>query len=164
MQTIFYHNSSGADAFTRDLHSKEVHRAITLHPVKTSQHLYRIQNYFNAMKGSNLRQEVVGLQRDVNDMNSLLYDKFDSALARPNLNRFRAQNPDEVLEWEFFTKTLFSHLDFNPRRAPKYALKWALNDLIMQMMDSINQYSKQRGSWMESIFLICLLSHIDPID
>ncbi|OQV14696.1 Chondroitin sulfate synthase 1 [Hypsibius exemplaris] len=163
MQTIFYHNGSGSLAFTRDLHSKEVHRAITLHPVKTSQHLYRIQNYYNALKGSILRQEVVGLQRDVNDMNTFLYEKTDSALARPNLYRFRPQHPDEVLEWEFFSKTLYSHLDYNPRRSPKFSMKWALNDLIMQMMDSINRYSKQRGRIIDFKDLLYGFQRVDPL-
>lgn len=45
MQTILYHNSSGISAFTGNLKSKEVHKAITLHPVKQYQHLYRINSY-----------------------------------------------------------------------------------------------------------------------
>lgn len=45
MQTILYHNSSGRDAFTGNLKQKEVHRAITLHPVKQHTHMYRIHNY-----------------------------------------------------------------------------------------------------------------------
>lgn len=45
MQTILYHNSSGHEAFTGNLKQKEVHRAITLHPVKQHSHMYRIHNY-----------------------------------------------------------------------------------------------------------------------
>jgi len=45
MQTILYHNSSGRDAFTGSLKHKEVHRAITMHPVKQHEYLYRIHNY-----------------------------------------------------------------------------------------------------------------------
>jgi hypothetical protein len=45
MQTILYHNSSGPDAFTGNLKQKEVHRAITLHPVKQHRHMYRVHNY-----------------------------------------------------------------------------------------------------------------------
>ena len=32
-------------AFTGPLKSREVHRAITLHPVKENAHMYRIHNY-----------------------------------------------------------------------------------------------------------------------
>lgn len=45
MQAILYHNSSGDQAFTGNLKKKEVHRAITMHPVKNSQHMYRLHNY-----------------------------------------------------------------------------------------------------------------------
>jgi chondroitin sulfate synthase len=50
MQTILYHNSSGRDAFTGNLKQKEVHRAITLHPVKQHQHMYRVHNYMKVSK------------------------------------------------------------------------------------------------------------------
>jgi hypothetical protein len=50
MQTILYHNSSGRDAFTGNLKHKEVHRAITLHPVKQHQHMYRVHNYMKVSK------------------------------------------------------------------------------------------------------------------
>lgn len=45
MQNILYHNSSGNEAFTGNLKHREVHRAITLHPIKQYRHLYRVHNY-----------------------------------------------------------------------------------------------------------------------
>ena len=45
MQSILYHNSSGDLAFTGRLKSKEVHRAISMHPVKSPPHMYRLHNY-----------------------------------------------------------------------------------------------------------------------
>jgi len=50
MQTILYHNSSGRNAFTGNLKQKEVHRAITLHPIKQHQHMYRVHNYMKVSK------------------------------------------------------------------------------------------------------------------
>lgn len=49
MQSIFYHNFSGNSAFTGNLKTKEVHRAITLHPIKHHQHMYRVHNYMQVM-------------------------------------------------------------------------------------------------------------------
>lgn len=46
MQVILYHNHSGQTAFTGDLKQKEVHRAITLHPIKQPKHMHRLHNYF----------------------------------------------------------------------------------------------------------------------
>jgi chondroitin sulfate synthase len=45
MQVILYHNQSGQAAFSGDLKQKEVHRAITLHPVKQPQYMYRLDKY-----------------------------------------------------------------------------------------------------------------------
>ena len=45
MESIFHHNFSNRMAFTGPLKSREVHRAITLHPVKENAHMYRIHNY-----------------------------------------------------------------------------------------------------------------------
>lgn len=53
MQTILYHNSSGSQAFTGRLKYKEVHRAITLHPVKQHKHLYRVHNYMRVRPKNN---------------------------------------------------------------------------------------------------------------
>ena len=49
MQAIFYHNSSGELAFTESLKQREVHRAISLHPVKDHRHLYRLHAYFQVL-------------------------------------------------------------------------------------------------------------------
>lgn len=45
MQVILYHNQSGSAAFTGDLKQKEVHRAITLHPVKQPPYMHRLHKY-----------------------------------------------------------------------------------------------------------------------
>jgi len=52
MQTILYHNSSGRDAFTGNLKQKEVHKAITLHPVKQHTHMDRIHNYMKVYRAT----------------------------------------------------------------------------------------------------------------
>lgn len=45
MQVILYHNNSGESAFAGNLKQKEVHRAITLHPIKQPQYMYRLHKY-----------------------------------------------------------------------------------------------------------------------
>lgn len=45
MQSILYHSKSGSDAYAGPLKKQEVHRAITLHPVKNHTHLYRLHTY-----------------------------------------------------------------------------------------------------------------------
>lgn len=45
MQSIFHHNSSGSRAFSGNLKNKEVHSAISLHPVKKAPFMYRLHSY-----------------------------------------------------------------------------------------------------------------------
>ena len=72
MQNIFYHNSSGRAAFTGQLKSREVHRAITMHPIKDYPHMYRLQNYVNGMairekihEGLRIRREIASLTEEL---------------------------------------------------------------------------------------------------
>lgn len=50
MQSILHHNQSGDAAFTGNLKTREVHRAITLHPIKQPSFMYRLHNYFKVNK------------------------------------------------------------------------------------------------------------------
>lgn len=59
MQSILYHNSSGAQAFTGNLKKKEVHRAITLHPVKSPPHMYRLHNYMRVGRSVSVTLPVI---------------------------------------------------------------------------------------------------------
>ncbi|VVC98773.1 unnamed protein product [Leptidea sinapis] len=65
MQTILHHNSSGAAAYTGRLKKREVHRAITLHPVKDHRHMYRLHTYFKSLKIQDLRESSLDLHRDI---------------------------------------------------------------------------------------------------
>ncbi|KAI5724802.1 hypothetical protein M8J77_007339 [Diaphorina citri] len=63
MQHILYHNSSGRDAFTGNLKVKEVHRAMTLHPVKRHKYMYRIHNYMRFLLALGIREISVDINR-----------------------------------------------------------------------------------------------------
>lgn len=65
MQHIFHHNSSGNDAFTGDLLSHEVLRAISLHPIKQSKHQYRLHNFLSAQRILELRTMELKLNRNI---------------------------------------------------------------------------------------------------
>jgi chondroitin sulfate synthase len=95
MQTIFHHNSSGNRAFTGNLKNKEVHSAITLHPIKKAPLMYRMHTYMlvglakimiydkkqlicsfsfvsQGLETQELRQESLYLHRDITQMVELL--------------------------------------------------------------------------------------------
>lgn len=159
MQTIFYHNSSGYEAFTGNLKNKEVHRAVTLHPVKHHQHLYRLHNYMQALRIQELEHKVLLLMRDIRDISSLIpdvpkitpnLDEFLNVLGKgPSLNKFKPRDFSEVILWDFFTKVIFSTDNSNPKRRIETPLKTALDDVVTQTMEMINKYSQQRGRIIE---------------
>lgn len=72
MQSIFHHNSSGNRAFSGSLKRKEVHSAITLHPIKRSPLMHRMYAYYLGLTAQELRQQSLYLHRDIAQMISLL--------------------------------------------------------------------------------------------
>lgn len=72
MQSIFHHNSSGNRAFSGSLKKKEVHSAITLHPIKRSPLMHRMHAYNLGLAATDLRQHSLYLHRDIAQMISLL--------------------------------------------------------------------------------------------
>lgn len=83
MQSIFHHNSSGNRAFSGNLKKKEVHSAITLHPIKRSPLMHRMYAYYLGLTAQELRQQSLYLHRDIAQMISLLQiPKSHNVLAR----------------------------------------------------------------------------------
>lgn len=83
MQSIFHHNSSGNRAFSGKLKRKEVHSAITLHPIKRSPLMHRMYAYYLGLSAQELRQQSLYLHRDIAQMISLLQiPKTHKMLAR----------------------------------------------------------------------------------
>lgn len=177
MQSILYHNSSGAQAFTGNLKKKEVHRAITLHPVKSPPHMYRLHNYMRGLRIQDLQQERIRLHRDVYtmaqelgvsletlgghevaegvrlfpiDSNSEDYPGDTDVLGVPaSLRSFKPATSDEVIPWDFLLKLEYSLTDSNPRRRIHSDIKEGLEDITREVMASINSYSRQRGRIVE---------------
>lgn len=80
MQSILHHNSSGRNAFTGNLKSKEVHNAITLHPVKKAPLMYRLHSYMQGLRAQELRQDTLSLHRDISRMKHYLQSKDDNSI------------------------------------------------------------------------------------
>ncbi|XP_019882609.2 chondroitin sulfate synthase 1 [Camponotus floridanus] len=177
MQSILYHNSSGVQAFTGNLKKKEVHRAITLHPVKSAPHMYRLHNYMRGLRIQDLQQERIHLHRDIHTMaqelgvnletlrnykiadgvrlfpvdpNSEDYPGDTDILGVPaSLRSFKPTTSDEVIPWDFLSRLEYSLTDSNPRRRIHSDIKEGLEDITREVMASINSYSRQRGRVVE---------------
>lgn len=192
MQSILHHNSSGLNAFTGNLKSKEIHTAITLHPVKRPPLMYRLHSYMQGMRAQQMRQETLSLHRDIALMRELLtsdtsttgegrgldnnYEldtrmKFENAEAeifpssdprhprflgdhevlgtRPHLNKAQLKSRRDLQVWEFISRSLYSSHHSNPKRKIESTMREALEDVITEIMDQINNFSRQRGRVIE---------------
>lgn len=174
MQHIFHHNSSGDDAYTRDLLSRDVLRAVSLHPVKRPKYQYRLHNFFNLRKIIDLRQKNMQLQRDIraiekkllklnNNRNDEINDKHLSNNLIQNFNetdnlpddRFMLaptfkvvkppKNRQHRYDFTFFTRSIFSSSYVSPKRGAEGYWKNAVNDGMRQVMEDINKNSIQKG-------------------
>jgi chondroitin sulfate synthase len=191
MQVILYHNQSGQAAFSGDLKQKEVHRAITLHPVKQPQYMYRLDKYVKALKIQNYQQETIDLHRGIASAMAELGYRIDhlqevslveglrlfpeergsegylgdtSLLGLPqSLTRQKPTTLDDVLDWEFISKSLYSYKDLNPRRRIGSSLKEGLGDVVRDIMELINSYSKQRGRVIDFKEILYGYWRLDPV-
>lgn len=158
MQSIFYHSFSGEEVFSGRLKTKEIHRAITLHPIKQPSYMYRIHSYFYGLHSQNLRYNSINLYREILDMENLLPDakffgnndillQFNTSVLgmKPVLNKFTPANKDETLVWDFISDSFYSASSLNPKRRLESFQRVAVNDVVMEVMEIINKYSKQRG-------------------
>lgn len=178
MQSILHHNSSGQNAFTGNLKTKEIHNAITLHPVKRPPLMYRLHSYMQGLRAQQLRQETLSLHRDIAMMKSILLSKsedndidfsmkfegsdlsifpsnepgdvnffgdHDILSTKPHLNKAKSNTRDELLTWNFIARSLYSAEQSNPKKKLDSSLREGLNDVIVEVMDYINNFSRQRG-------------------
>lgn len=67
----------------------------------------------------------------------------------PNLNRHMPDSLEEVIEWDFLAKSVYSGSHTNPKRKMESSLREGLDDVIREIMENINNYSRQRGRLIE---------------
>lgn len=63
----------------------------------------------------------------------------------PNLNRFMPESLDDLIEWDFLAKSIYSASNINPKQKMESSLREGIDDVIREIMENINTYSRQRG-------------------
>ncbi|KAH8367665.1 hypothetical protein KR084_001326 [Drosophila pseudotakahashii] len=172
MQYILRHNSSGRNAYTGKLKRKEIHNAITLHPIKQAPLMYRLHSYVQGLKAEEMRQESLLLHRDIKRMAKYLEVPDESTYMLPSvspdsdsgkrhfqdhnilgispeLNKFVPGSTDDLLDWSFIARSLYSATSANPKQKIDSAMREGLEDVITEVMENINNYSRQRGRVIE---------------
>lgn len=199
MQTILHHNSSGLKAFTGKLKSKEIHNAITLHPVKKAPLMYRLHSYMQGLYAQELRQEALLLHRDIAAMKTYLLAKdsndesyalndilkfdvsdlsifpsnlpgnpkffgdFEVLGTKPSLSKYRPESRDDLQVWNYISRSIYSLEQPNPKRKIDSSMREGLTDVITEVMDYINNFSRQRGRVIEFRELLYGYTRMNPI-
>lgn len=188
MQYILRHNSSGKAAFTNKLKRREIHNAITLHPIKQAPLMYRLHSYIQGLKADEIRQESLNLHRDISKMVNLLeipyeskflvpgiplypernisnkqYDDHDILGANPDLNKYTPKRTDDLIDWTFIARSLYSADHSNPKRKIDSISKEGLEDTITEVMENINNFSRQRGRVIEFSELLYGYNRVNPL-
>lgn len=65
MQTIFYHNFFGEVALKGRVRRREVHRSLTLHPIKDPREMYKVHAYFGGFRAQELKHRSLQLLREM---------------------------------------------------------------------------------------------------
>ncbi|XP_023945613.2 chondroitin sulfate synthase 1 [Bicyclus anynana] len=191
MQTILHHNGSGAEAYTGRLKKREVHRAITLHPVKDHRQMYRLHTYFKNLRIQELREQSLDLHRDIQSSARELGVKggqvtsfvlpggvplFTAKMGEPgylgdnrilgapiDFNRYKADRVEDIVPFDFITKSIHSVSHSNPKRRLETPLKEALDDVIREVMEIINAPSRQRGRVIDFNELLYGYTRLQPV-
>lgn len=188
MQYILRHNSSGKQAFTSKLKRREIHNAITLHPIKQAPLMYRLHSYVQGLKADEIRQESMFLHRDISRMVNLLeipyeskflvpgiplypernisnkqYDDHDILGVNPDLNKYTPKHTDDLSDWTFVARSLYSTDHSNPKRKIDSITKEGLEDTITEVMENINNFSRQRGRVIEFRELLYGYTRVNPL-
>lgn len=150
MQHLFFHNyKEEKGSFTYSLNKVDLSQAITLHPIKEPAHQYRVHNYILGQHISSLRHKSLLLHRELRSLDNLLGEKYSSASDKlgyqASLMKFVPTEEEDVLDWEFFTRPIYSASDFNPKRGMPGHLRTGLDDIILQTLQMVNSNSRQRG-------------------
>ena len=150
MQHLFFHNyKEEKGSFTYSLNKVDLSQAITLHPIKEPAHQYRVHNYLLEQHISSLRHKSLLLHRELRSLDNLLGEQYPSVSHKlgyqASLMKFVPSEEEDVLDWEFFTRPIYSASDFNPKRGMPGHLRTGLDDVILQTLQIVNSNSRQRG-------------------
>ncbi|TDH01705.1 hypothetical protein EPR50_G00165430 [Perca flavescens] len=152
MQQLFYenyeHNKKG---FIEELHSSKIHNAITLHPNKKPAYQYRLHSFMLSREISRLCYRSILLHRQGLMMSSLSDTEVqweDQQLGSPpSYMRYKPNERHDVIEWDFLTgRHVYSAAENKiVRQSLGNSLRTALEGIILQVMEMINENSKTRG-------------------
>lgn len=77
------------------------------------------------------------------------FNLFLLAGISPELNKFVPESTADLLDWSFISRSLYTTGSANPKQKIDSAMREGLEDVITEVMENINYYSRQRGRVIE---------------
>lgn len=169
MQKLFYQNfKEYHGSFEATLYDSEVQRAITMHPVKTPIHQYRVYNHFAGRKIMDFRQKELILQREINEMDQVLNEqksKLNNKYGfKPSVMTYLPTSGKDIIGWEFISRSISSHRNVNPRKGLSGYIQQSLDGVVSQTVDVINKNSRQRGRTIDFKEILYGYVQTDPLN
>ncbi len=79
------------------------------------------------------------------------------------MNRHVPEDLEDLIEWDFLAKSIYSPVHSNPKRKMESAFREGLEDVIREIMQNINAFSRQRGRIIEYREILYGYSRVNPI-
>uniref|UniRef100_A0A1I8A5D8 Hexosyltransferase n=1 Tax=Steinernema glaseri TaxID=37863 RepID=A0A1I8A5D8_9BILA len=134
MQTLFHNNQTVPQAYTEGL--EELHKAITLHPVKKPSLMRRI--HANALEGR------------IKKLRSKRSDLFTDLSSSPKVSLVRrvANTSSDLSYWDYISSNniLFCANQVTcPRHTVDLSIRTEISEIITQLFEEFNANARQRG-------------------
>ena len=169
MQKLFYQNfKEYHGSFEATLHDSEVQRAITMHPIKSPIHQYRVYNHFTGRKIMDFRQKELLLQREIAEMDQVLNEQKAKLTNKygfkPSVMTYVPTSGKDIIAWEFISRSISSHRTVNPRKGLSGYIQQSLDRVVSQTVDIINRNSRQRGRTIDFKEVLYGYIQTDPLN
>lgn len=161
MQHLFYHNSSQELAIKNGIiASKDMYKALTIHPIKSPPNMRRLDLYFKNSEHQSVRHELNRLYRILSETNGILNISKEerNPLNEKNSELFSLGQPidleslsksESYISWDFISHNIYSAANINPKRHIESHILRSIDSNIQEIMSLINRRSKQKGRTME---------------
>lgn len=82
---------------------------------------------------------------------------------KPHLNKAKLSSRDDLQIWNFISRSLYSTEQANPKKKVDSSMREGLNDIVTEVMDHINNFSRQRGRVIEFRELLYGYSRVNAL-
>lgn len=87
----------------------------------------------------------------------------DILSTKPHLNKAKLKSRDDLQIWNYISRSLYSAEQSNPKKKLESPMRDGLNDVVTEVMDYINNFSRQRGRVIEFRELLYGYSRVNAL-